>query len=48
MKDSINDVDLVMVGYILMAAGLLGIVLALVTSGQRAAATRRRDELPPR
>ena len=48
VRDNINEVDLVTVGYILMAAGLLGIVLALVTNGQRASAARRRDELPPR
>lgn len=48
VKDSINDVDLVMVGYILMAAGALGIVLSLVINGQRSAGTRRGDELPPR
>lgn len=44
VQDSINGVDLVVVGYILMAAGALGIVLSLALSGQR---NGRRD-LPPR
>lgn len=46
VQDSISGVDLVMVGYILMAAGALGIVLSLVANGQRR--TARRDQLPPR
>lgn len=45
VQDAINGVDLVVVGYILMAAGALGIVLSLVLSAQRSG---RRDELPPR
>ena len=46
VQDAINGVDLVMVGYILMAAGALGIVLSLVMTG---GGMRRRDEdLPPR
>ena len=45
VQDAINGVDLVVVGYILMAAGALGVVLSLVLSGQR---NGRRDELPPR
>jgi hypothetical protein len=44
IEDSINGIDLVVVGYILMAAGILGIVLSLVLNGQR---NQRRD-LPPR
>ena len=44
IQDSINGVDLVVVGYILMAAGALGVVLSLVLSGQRSS---RRDDLPP-
>lgn len=43
VRDSINGVDLVMVGYILMAAGALGIVLSLVMNGSRG-----RDLPPPR
>lgn len=45
VQDSINGVDLVVVGYILMAAGALGVVLSLVLNGQR---NGRRDQLPPR
>ncbi|MET0927921.1 MAG: DUF6458 family protein [Aeromicrobium sp.] len=54
VKDNINEVDLVVVGYILMAAGAIGIVLSFVANGQRNAALRRnddvvrRDDLPPR
>lgn len=44
VQDAISGVDLVVVGYILMAAGALGIVLSLVLMGQR---NDRRD-LPPR
>jgi hypothetical protein len=44
IEDSINGIDLVVVGYILMAAGALGIILSLVLNGQR---NQRRD-LPPR
>jgi hypothetical protein len=47
VQDRISGVDLVVVGYICMAAGLLGIVLSLVTNGQRQRAATR-DELPPR
>ncbi|AXT85537.1 hypothetical protein C6I20_10260 [Aeromicrobium sp. A1-2] len=46
VQDSVSGVDLVTVGYILMAAGALGIVLSLVLNGQRN--ERRRDEIPPR
>lgn len=49
VRDNINDVDLVAVGYILMAAGALGIILSLVVNGQRSNAIKRRnDDLPPR
>lgn len=44
VRDNINDIDLIVVGYILMAAGALGIILSLVLNGQR---NERRD-LPPR
>lgn len=47
VQDSLSGVDLVVVGYICMAAGALGIVLSLVVNGQRQRATRR-DDLPPR
>lgn len=45
VRDAINGVDLVAVGYILMAAGALGIVLSLVMAGGM---RRRNDDLPPR
>ena len=48
VRDSINEVDLTVVGYILMAAGALGIVLSFVAQGQRNAALRRRDDVPRR
>lgn len=48
VRDNINEVDLVVVGYILMAAGLIGIVLSFVAQGQRNAALKNRDDLPPR
>ncbi|MBD8606875.1 hypothetical protein IFT73_08420 [Aeromicrobium sp. CFBP 8757] len=48
VRDNINEVDLVTVGYILMAAGLVGIVLSFVAQGQRNAAIKRQDDLPPR
>ncbi len=48
VRDSISGVDLVMVGYILMAAGALGIVLSLVMSQNREArVVERRDPPPP-
>lgn len=50
VQDNVSGVDLVTVGYICMAAGALGIVLALV-AGSRTRGTRvveRRDDLPPR
>jgi hypothetical protein len=47
VQDRLSGVDLVVVGYICMAAGALGIVLSLVVSGQRERAVRR-EELPPR
>jgi hypothetical protein len=54
VRDNINEVDLVVIGYILMAAGAIGIVLSFVAQGQRNNALRqrddvvRRDDLPPR
>jgi hypothetical protein len=47
VRDSINQVDLVVIGYILMAAGAIGIVLSFVAQGQRNAAIKRRDDVPP-
>lgn len=47
VQDRLNDVDLVTVGYICMAAGALGIVLSLVVNAQRERTVRRGD-LPPR
>jgi hypothetical protein len=47
VQDRLSGIDLVMVGYICMAAGALGIVLSLIANGQRDRAVRR-DELPPR
>ncbi len=45
VRDSISGVDLVTVGYILMAAGALGIVLSLVINAQRSKAIENRE--PP-
>ncbi|MDQ3155492.1 MAG: DUF6458 family protein [Actinomycetota bacterium] len=42
VQDAIQGVDLVAVGYILMAAGAIGIVASFAINGQR----QRRD-LPP-
>jgi hypothetical protein len=48
VRDNINEIDLVAVGYILMAAGALGIILSLVVNGQRSNAIKRRnDDVPP-
>lgn len=47
VQDRLSGVDLVMIGYICMAAGALGIVLSLIVNGQRGRAVRR-DEVPPR
>lgn len=43
VRDSIDAVDLTMVGYILIAVGAIGLVVSLVVNSQR----RGRDELPP-
>lgn len=45
VQDRIEGVELTTVGWILMAAGALGIVVSLIINGQRA--ERRRDDLPP-
>lgn len=47
VRDNISQVDLVVVGYILMAAGAIGIVLSLVANGQRNAAIRDQNNNPP-
>ncbi|MGJ9412412.1 DUF6458 family protein [Aeromicrobium sp. CF4.19] len=41
-NDTVSWIDLVVVGYILMAVGALGVVLTLVQSAQ-ASSGRRRD-----
>lgn len=46
VRDSLSGVDLVTTGYILMAAGALGIVLSLIINGQRTRAIDDRE--PPR
>lgn len=40
VSDRISGVDLTMVGYILMGAGALGLVLVLLLNGQRSRETR--------
>lgn len=53
VRDGINGIDLEQVGYILMGAGALGIVLTLVLSSQRretrveTRVVERRDPPPP-
>ncbi|MFC5678773.1 DUF6458 family protein [Aeromicrobium endophyticum] len=47
VQDRISGVDLVVVGYICMAAGALGIVLSLVANGRRDRVVVR-DDVPPR
>lgn len=50
VQDSINGVDLVTTGYILMAVGVLGIVLSLLMASRARGEVRRetREDLPPR
>ena len=45
VQDRLEGVELTTVGYILMAAGALGIVVSLIINGQRT--ERRRGDLPP-
>ena len=45
VQDNIQEVELTTVGYILMAAGALGLVVSLIINGQRTQG--RRDDLPP-
>ncbi|MBC9227078.1 MULTISPECIES: DUF6458 family protein [Aeromicrobium] len=49
VQDTISGIDLTMIGYILMAAGVLGIVLTLIVNSQRDRGVRDggRDDLPP-
>jgi hypothetical protein len=48
VQDSISGVDLVQVGYILMGAGALGIVLSLIMSQRNdRTVVERRDPPPP-
>jgi hypothetical protein len=44
VRDSVDAVDLTMVGYILLAVGAVGLVVSLIVNGQR---NRNRDQLPP-
>ncbi len=43
VRDSVDAVDLTMVGYILIAVGALGLIISLIVNGQR----RGRGEVPP-
>jgi hypothetical protein len=44
VEDRVSGIDLVMVGYILMAVGILGMVVSLIVSGQhRNQIDHRRD-----
>ena len=45
VKDSISGVDLVMIGYICMGAGVLAVILGLVTNAQ---ASRRTNVIEHR
>lgn len=45
VQDRLEGVELTTVGYILMAAGALGIIVSLIINGQRGEG--RRDDLPP-
>lgn len=49
VRDNINEVDLVTVGYILMGAGALGLVVSLIINGQNRdrPVVERRDPPPP-
>ncbi|MEO6470246.1 MAG: DUF6458 family protein [Aeromicrobium sp.] len=40
VTDRINDIDLTMVGYILLGVGALGLVVTLILSGQNQEGTR--------
>jgi hypothetical protein len=47
VRDAVPGVNLTVVGYILMVAGALGIVLTLAMNGRRDARDPRRDDPPP-
>ncbi|MDR7087518.1 hypothetical protein J2X11_002357 [Aeromicrobium panaciterrae] len=49
VRDNINEVDLVQIGYILMGAGALGLIVSLIINGQNRERTvvERRDPPPP-
>jgi len=47
VRDAVPGVDLTVVGYILMVAGALGIVLTIAMNGRRDARAPRRDDPPP-
>lgn len=50
VKDSISGVDLTMIGYICMGAGVLAVILGLVTNAQASRRTNvieHRDDQPP-
>jgi uncharacterized protein DUF6458 len=42
VEDRVSGIDLVMVGYILMVVGILGMVVSLIVSGQH------RNHIDPR
>ena len=51
VKDSVDGVDLELIGYICMGAGLLALIIALVMNSQRSNTTHRevveRRDVPP-
>lgn len=47
VSDRINDVDLTMIGYILMGVGALGLVITLILSGQNDNHNNNRNGNPP-
>jgi len=51
VKDNINDVNLTVVGYILMAAGVLSLIMGVIQTAQRTRTSHRqvieRREEPP-
>lgn len=52
VNDSLDMIDLTMVGYICMAAGVLALVITVILSAQRTQTTHRevierRDSTPP-
>ena len=53
VQDSISNVDLTMIGYICLGAGLLALIISLIVNAQRSNTShrtvveRRGDGLPP-